>query len=302
MKNRKKLLITGASGFTGKHACDHFSKQGYDIIAVTRSKITVNKKIQVEYCDLNNKQAVKDLIARTKPDYVLHLAGQNNVTQSWRNPILSLEANAMVTAYLMEAIRQENSICKVIIIGSALQFHPKDISTLQHPYSFSKTLQVMISQSYNILYDLNIVIAKPTNLIGPGYTNGVTSIFARKVVDMEINNAKKLLPIKKLGAQRDFIDVRDAVSAYEMLLTKGEAGEIYNVSSGKSRSLEELVELFKELTNVDFQIQTDESSSKEASVNIQPIKLKSLGWERAISLETSLKDILNFYRHNSELV
>lgn len=292
------MLITGASGFTGKHACNHFLKAGFNVAAVSRKKIDVNNDIQIEFCDLANKNQVKSLVKKIKPQYLLHLAGQNNVAQSWLDPISSLEANVMSTAYLIDEIRYENPSCKIVVVGSALQFYPEDMSTLLHPYSLSKTLQVLIAKSWEVLYNMDIVIAKPSNLIGPGFSNGVCSIFAKKIVDMEINEGEKMLKVNNLHSQRDFLDVRDALRAYEILLTKGESGEIYEIASGQSRSLQEIIDGFKALTAVDFKIQTEAKNKIEQPVEIKTLKLIELGWKPVIPFETSLKDILDFYRMN----
>jgi len=290
------ILITGASGFTGQHACSHFLKAGYQVIAATRSHFT-HPDVLVEQCDLTNKESVRNLIKKTKPNYLLHLAGQSQVGNSWEEPISTLDANLMSTLYLLEGIRLEKPECKVVVVGSALQFDPSNLSTLNHPYSLSKTLQVLVSQAWAKLYQMQIVIAKPSNLIGPGFSNGVCSIFARRIVDMEENKEKTILEVNNLGAQRDFIDVRDAVSAYEILMTNGESGEIYEISSGKSYSLEDIITIFQTLTNVDFQIQS-QNRINETKLGISPDKIWDLGWKPTITIQSSLEDTLNFYRQN----
>ncbi|MFE0565557.1 NAD-dependent epimerase/dehydratase family protein [Priestia megaterium] len=300
MSSLPKLLITGASGFTGKHACYYFSKAGFEVIAVTRTH-SFNEQIQTEHCDLTNKEAVRRMIKKIKPQFLLHLAGQNHVGQSWVDPVSSLEANFLSTLYLIEGLRHENPTCKIIVVGSALQFDPKDISTLKHPYSLSKTLQVLIAQSWEGLYDLPIVIAKPSNLIGPGTSNGVCSIFARKIVEMEVKNAEKVLEVSNLHAQRDFIDVRDAVSAYEILLTGGKSGEVYDISSGKSHSLKDVINMFRTLTTVEFDVKSSIESQVEKKVEIIPFKLAGLGWKPIVPFKSSLIDTLNFYRKNEKI-
>jgi len=301
MNQPNRLLITGASGFTGQHACSHFLQAGFDVTAVTRHNTFSNNQIQIEHCDLTDRLAVRDLISKVKPQYLLHLAGQNHVGQSWEDPVASLLSNSMSTAYLVEALRQENASCKIVIAGSALQFDPTNLSTLPHPYSLSKTLQVLIAQAWAALYNMHIVIAKPSNLIGPGLSNGVCSIFARKIVDMEENKIEKVLEVNNLNVQRDFVDVRDAVSAYEILLTKGDPGEVYEIASGESRSLGDIINEFKALTTVDFKVKSQLINQAEQQVKIVPLKLRNLGWKPAIPLESSLMDTLNFYRKNKRV-
>lgn len=300
MSSLPKLLITGANGFTGNHACSHFAKAGFKVIAVVRNHAPADL-FQTEICDLTNKKAVTEMIKKVKPQYLLHLAGQNHVEESWIDPVSSLEANFLSTLYLIEALRHENPTCKIIVVGSALQFNPQEISTLKHPYSLSKTLQVLIAQSWAELYKLPIIIAKPSNLIGPGISNGVCSIFAKKIVDMEKKYTEKVLEVSNPYAQRDFIDVRDVVYAYETLFKKGSSGKLYDIASGDSRSLAKVIDTFKKITNEEFKVVCTANSKKEENIKISCLNLRQLGWQPLIPFEVSLLDILNFYRYNKSI-
>ena len=295
MSSLPKLLITGASGYTGNHACHHFSNAGFEVIAVTRTR-SFNAKVQTEHCDLTNKEDVARLIKKNKPHYLLHLAGQNHVGKSWIDPVSSLEANFLSTLYLIESLRHENPTCKIIVVGSALQFNPHEISTLKHPYSLSKTLQVLLAQSWAELYELPVIIAKPSNLIGPGISNGVCSIFAKKIVKMEKREVEEVLEVNNLYAQRDFIDVRDVINAYEILFKKGHLGGVYDITSGKSHSLAEVIECFKSLTNTEFKVISNVRNEKEEPIEIASLNLNSLGWKPTIPFSISILDTLNFYR------
>ncbi|GAB1768906.1 NAD-dependent epimerase/dehydratase family protein [Priestia megaterium] len=296
MTSSLKLLITGASGFTGTHACSHFLKRGFDVTAVTRTSVT-NNQINIEKCDLTDKEAVRKLIKKVKPQYLLHLAGQNHVGQSWIEPVATLEANLMSTLYLIEALRHENPTCKIIVAGSTLQLNPIDASKFTHPYSLSKTLQVLLAQSWESLYDMDIIIAQPSNLIGPGISNGVCSIFGKKIVQMEKGKLEKILEVYSLHVKRDFVDVRDVVCAYETLFKQGKSGEIYTIASGKIHSLEEVINQFRDLTTVDFKINSQVNSHNEENLETNCSKILHLGWKPNKSLASSLKDIITFYRN-----
>ncbi|MFN2747819.1 NAD-dependent epimerase/dehydratase family protein [Bacillus sp. z60-18] len=297
MSQLPKILITGAGGFTGRHACRHFSQAGFDVTAITRVKAPEGN-IKIERCNLTDKDAVANLIKKTKPQYLLHLAGQNHVGQSWLDPVSTLENNLLSTLYLIDALRQESPECKICVAGSILQFDLKDLSTLQHPYSLSKTLQVLVAQTWEHLYNMQIIIAKPSNLIGPGFSKGVCSVFARNIVDMEKNNGEKVLEVDNLNVQLDFLDVRDVVRAYEILLTNGEPGEVYVIATGRSHSLNEVVHIYKKLTAIEFEIKSRNNEKTSAKPDLAPAKIMKLGWKPVISLESSLADILKFYRSN----
>lgn len=294
---KPKLLITGATGFTGIHACHHFLQAGYEVIGVSRqpSKIEIDQ-IRIETCDLTNKNELTDLIQKNKPDRVLHLAGQNHVPSSWTNPVASLEINTMSTAYLLEAIRQQVPECKTLVVGSALQYDVNDITTLNHPYSLSKTLQVLIAQSWELLYEMNIVIVKPSNLIGPGKSNGVCSLLALKVAEMELLGAEKVLRVNNLLASRDFLDVRDAVFGYEILFNKGRSGSIHDMTSGLPRYLKEVTSSLQAISSASFTVESVEDKL-EVKVSAPPSDLLLENMQALIPFEKSVEDILNYQRN-----
>lgn len=294
---KPKIMITGAIGFTGKHACDYFKQKGYHVVAVTRNikGLLSDDLLTYEHCELTDKNSVYNLIHRTKPEYLLHLAGQNHVPHSWKNPISSFEANVMSTAYLIDAIRISTPTCKVIIVGSALQFDPNELSTLLHPYSLSKTIQSLIAQSWERLYGMNLIIAKPTNLIGPGESNGVCSILAKKVVEMEFNNAEKILELNNQYIKRDFLDVRDAVVAYETLFNKGISGMVYDISTGNSVFLKEITDTLLRFSNIEFTVKSIDNK-QENSGEIVPSLLHTMGWQPLIPFEQSIQAILTYFR------
>ncbi|WP_226793313.1 NAD-dependent epimerase/dehydratase family protein [Bacillus sp. B1-b2] len=297
MSNHPSILITGANGFTGQHACEYFSHAGYEVIATTRSKTNMSSNIQQEHLDLLNHKEVYHLISRTKPQYLLHLAGQNNVSDSWEDPLSTLEANVLSTAYLIDALHRINPSCKILIIGSSLQ-NQSITEYPSHPYSLSKALQSILAKGWSHLYNLHIMEAKPSNLIGPGYSNGVCALFAQKIVKMEQGKMQPMLEVHNLLASRDFLDVRDAVSAYDMIFQKGVAGETYDISSGELRSLGEIVNELKQLSTIGFSTKSANNMLGDQQKVISSHKIRQLGWENKIPFQTSIKSILDFYRQN----
>lgn len=297
-KNSKKILITGASGFTGYHACQHFLKAGYEVTAIVRNH-SIDLPIQSEKCDLSNYESVLNLIKKVQPEFILHLAGQNHVGKSWEDPLGTINDNFITTLHLVEAMRTEAPLCNAVIVGSALEFTPSNPNSLPHPYSFSKTIQILVAKAWAVLFNLNVKIAKPTNLIGPGVSNGVCSVFSRKIVEMENGKTDKALEVNSLNTSRDFVDVRDAVKAYELILTMGESNEVYNVNTGNLYTLEDIVLILKNLTPIQFECKETgyQLSKKDSGLMASNEKLKKLGWKPTIPIETSLQDILNFHRN-----
>lgn len=291
---RKRILITGASGFTGKHAVVHFMKKDYEVTAAMRKEMSC-EGASVVSCDLENEDQVMKLIEDANPHYILHLAGQNHVGSSWEQPLSYVNSNVIGTLHLLEAVRKKVPTARIVVAGSALQYNPSDSSTLTHPYSFSKTMQILVSEAWAKLYNLDVVTAKPSNLIGPGYSNGVCSIFAKKIVAMEKGIEKPELHVTNVEARRNFIDVRDAVKAYENIFLFGQTGKIYEIAAVKCYSLRNIVDTFQELSNINIHVNSDEVK-KEPFIKVDIMPLQSLGWKSQYSLKESIMDILTFHR------
>ncbi|MTH52044.1 NAD-dependent epimerase/dehydratase family protein [Bacillus mangrovi] len=286
-----RILITGASGFTGIHACRYFSQKGYDVTGTSRS-IPDKPAVRWIPSDLRDKEAVFQMISDTKPDRILHLAGMSHAGKSWGDPAGTIEANVLPALYLLEAVRKMVPSCRLLITGSALEADPK---APPHPYSLSKTLQTLSALGFSSLYNLHVVIAKPSNLIGPGHSQGVCSTFARKIAEAAGQSGAADLHLPNPRAKRDFIDVRDAAAAYEILLENGTAGTVYDVCSGVHRTILEIAETYKQILPDAVRIEAASQGQRDASIPGSPAFLMKLGWKPAYSFTDSLKDTLAFY-------
>ncbi|WP_028539341.1 NAD-dependent epimerase/dehydratase family protein [Paenibacillus sp. J14] len=303
MGDRATVLITGAGGFTGRHACQRFAAKGYRVFAMVRKAVgwPVNEKLEYIPCDLTDRAGVKQAIEQTRPQYVLHLGGKNSVPDSWAQPLLYMESNVMTTLYLLDALHSCGlGDTRILVAGSRLKFGLDRPLHPTHPYGLSKTLQEAAALAWGKLFQLGVLIAEPGNLIGAGPSTGICSLLARHIVRLERGESPLPFQLSAADARRDFLDVRDAVDAYEMLLRKGEIGEVYPVCSGRERSLAELVEDFAQLTTVtDMRIQAGPSSGSGSASPAEPPlpqALWDLGWRANVAWEQSLLDILDYFR------
>nr|WP_237438610.1 NAD-dependent epimerase/dehydratase family protein [Pseudalkalibacillus hwajinpoensis] len=281
-------MITGADGYTGRHALNYF--KDYHVIGVTRKK---NESKNKHFADLTNEENVNRLIELIKPDMVLHLAGQNHVGKSWESPVSTIQTNFMSTLYLLSAVKNYASKAKVLVVGSALQTE----SSYPHPYSYSKSLQGELLKVWQQFYGGNAIFVKTTNLIGPGPSTGVCANIARSIVDLEnkkIDN-EAILYLQNKQVMRDYVDVRDAVRAYHLILEQGKPGQEFEINSGEVRSLEEISRIFQELSKVPFTVQFAENKHDQPKL-LTSLALKRLGWERGFDIRTSLEDTLNYFR------
>lgn len=292
------ILITGASGFTGRHACEYFSTLGMQVTALVRDMNRVIKVDGIQYysCDLLDHSRVCDLVKRIAPDYILHLGGKNSVSESWDKPMVYIQSNLMPTLYLLDAIRVKPE-CIMLVVGSRASAELTDLDKAPHPYGLSKSLQKAVALSWEKLFDQKVILAEPSNLIGPGTSTGFCTLLARYIVQSELGRQPSPFRISSRADRRDFLDVRDAVRAYGYLLASGSFGEVYPIYSGIERSLEEIADKMLDVSsrNVPL-IWGDDRSAEGSSFSERAAELESLGWHPQIPLSKSLRDVIEYLR------
>ncbi|WP_257349094.1 SDR family NAD(P)-dependent oxidoreductase [Pseudalkalibacillus decolorationis] len=296
MKSKQEtILITGASGFTGKHACNYFVQEGMRVVGLSRTAEQPDTPYEYRQHDLSDYEGLEYIVQKINPTYILHLAGMNSVSTSWEDPIQCMNTNLISTLNVLEAVRKKAPGCQVLVVGSLLQFNPLNETHAPHPYSLSKSFQTIAAQNWSHFFNQKIMIAKPSNLIGPGHSSGVCSIFAQKMISIENGETENQFSINP-NVVRDFVDVRDAVRAYHTLLKHGENGQIYEIGSGKGKSLREIVDELQKLTTT--QLNVTETSENEVDVyvaeNVRPIT--RLNWKPIISFSHSISDIVMYFR------
>ena len=300
----KKILITGAQGFTGQHACLIFSELGYHVIPVIRGDFKNSTK-DILYCNLTYLADVEKVIQTTKPDFIIHLAGKNHAGESWKHPELYMDSNIKGTINLLEAVRKIKPDTKIAVVGSMLETSLTEEKP-NHPYGLSKSIQSTVALAWYYLYQLPALVVRPPNLIGPGNSTGVCSQFGNKIVEAEkVNKQNVTLTLNKLGLKRAFLDVRDAVSIYAGLLENGESGKIYDLVTEDRYSLQEIVNQYKHLSpcliETDYVYQEEQPNTRliEGNQFIFGERIEKVKCPQKFKLEQSLRDILDFYRKTS---
>jgi len=189
-------------------------------------------------------------------------------------------------------------------IGENTPFRPGN------PYAVTKIAQDFIGLQYNLSYHMPIIRVRPFNHVGPRQATGfVVSDFAKQIAEIEKSHRQNLpttdpmLKVGNLEAKRDFTDVRDMVKAYSLILEKGVPGDVYNIGSGKSIKIAEVLDTLIGLSDTKIEKQTDPTKLRPSDVPeivCNNTKIRNLtSWEPEIALETTLKDTLDYWRHLS---
>jgi GDP-4-dehydro-6-deoxy-D-mannose reductase len=314
----KKVLITGASGFAGGYLAQHLlDLGGYEIFGTYRSDSSkdaspVKDKITFLQADTQDKEQLKKVLSEVQPEGIFHLAAQAAIGESIKNPLQTLHNNIDSELLLFEALKElEMKNTRVLIVLSADVYgyvQPEDLPIDENtpfrpgnPYAVSKVACDFLAYQYWRSYKLPIIRVRPFTHMGPGQKTGfVTSDFAKQIAEIEKGKQEPVVKVGNLDAKRDFTDVRDIVRAYTMVMEKGEVGEVYNIGSGASHKIEEVLTFFMDHAKVQVTKETDPTRLRPSDIPdfiADYSKLHNLtGWKPEIPFETSLQDILEYWR------
>jgi len=173
------------------------------------------------------------------------------------------------------------------------------------PYAVSKVGQDLMGYQYWKSYGMLIIRSRAFNHEGPRRGDVfVTSNFARQVAEIEAGLRDPVILVGDLTPRRDYSDVRDIVRGYWTLLERGEPGEVYNLCSGRSWSIQQVLDFLLEQSRVrDIKVQTDPSRLRPSDVMVlegDPSKVeKATGWKVEIPFERTLKDLLAYWRQRT---
>lgn len=309
-----RALIIGSAGFVGKYLIRHLRDDlHWDVIATKLESEKIEEShIDVYNLDILRETEISEVLNKTKPDCVFHLAAQSSVYLSWKNPDLTIDINVKGCIHVLDAIRKLEYKPRTLLIGSGEEYgyiRPDEIpiveSTALRPgniYAASKAVQNMIGKIYADAYGLDIMVSRSFNHIGPGQApDFVVSDFCRQVAEIEAGNSPAVIRVGNLKAKRDFTDVRDVVKAYAALIQKGKTGEIYNVGSGKAVSIEELLEKILSMSKKKIKIEVDERKLRPLDIPIIEADIcklqKDTGWMQEYSLDRTISDTLEYWRN-----
>jgi len=315
----KKVFITGISGFAGSFLAEHLLKgEQYEIAGTYNSETSlshlskIKDKLSLHKVNLLDSDAVDDVFNTVKPDIVYHLAAKSSPGDSYEKPSETILNNMSIQINVLESLRKMKSSAKVLVVSSAQVYGLVDPSDLpineetplkpNNPYAVSKIAQDYLGLQYFLAYGMPVIRVRPFNHIGPRQsTQFAISSFAKKVADIEKGKQEPVLHVGNIESKRDLTDVRDTVRAYHLVLEKGKNGDVYNIGSGTSYKISEILEIFISLAKVPISIKVDEtllrpSDSPELVCDTSKL-VASTGWKPEFSLEVSLKDTLEYFRN-----
>jgi GDP-4-dehydro-6-deoxy-D-mannose reductase len=316
-----RLLITGITGFVGSHMAEYALAHGAEVFGSSRWRSRteniehLRSQIKLIECDLRDLASVRGLLETAEPTHVVHLAAQSFVGASWQTPAETLSTNIISQVNLLEGIRRFTIAPRVLVVGSSEEYGfvcPDELPIREtnplrplSPYAVSKVAQDMMGYQYFMSYGLPIIRTRAFNHEGPRRGEVfVTSNFAKQVAEIEVGMREPTMSVGDLTPRRDFSDVRDVVRGYWLLLERGEPGEVYNLCSGRSWAIQQVLEFLLEQSRVKrIAVETDPARLRPSDVMIlegDSSKIrKATGWEVEIPFERTLKDLLAYWRQRT---
>lgn len=298
-----RALITGISGFVGTHLASRLLEKGWQVAGYDLHPPSV--KCDFYSGDLSDKAALKNVLEKSKPDLVFHLAGilKSDIYEEL------YKVHVFGTISLLDAIVNSGLSPTVVIASSSAVYgsggrKPITERTELKPqthYALSKAAQEMVAMRYFQVHGLNTICVRTFNLLGPGLSVEMAcSAFAKQIALAEKPGKPSIISTGSLDAKRDFVDVRDAVRAYELIARKGKTGEVYNVCSGSAVSIGECLSILLKQAEVPIETVLDPAKVQRNDVPIQIGSAKKLRdaakWSPRIGLKKSLEDLLNDWR------
>ncbi len=317
MKRSRTSLLIGATGFVGQNLAHYLHSRGERVVGTyvhPPAKGIFNHDIRLVRCDVTQKGNLERLFRQFTPHYIYYLAAQSSIRHAWLRPTETIQINFLGGVYLLEVIRHLKLNAKVLIFSSGTTYgeshhlgkalteeaclKPKD------PYSVSKMSIDFFGRLYAKVYGMAVAVVRLSNFTGPGQST-IFSIpnFASQIAKIEAGLKSSTIEVGNLSARRDYLDIRDGVRAFYLAMKYGKKGEAYNIASGQSRTLRDVLETLLDLSHLKRKaVKIRKKSTLIPKDEISEIRLSSAkfmrltGWRSHFSFAETARDILNDWR------
>lgn len=323
MSEIRRVLITGITGSGGSYLAEYIVQNHPEVevhgIARWHSTTSqenlreVRDRVHVHEADLNDFGSIFAVLREVEPNAIFHLASHANVRSSFTTPQAVLSNNVLGTSNLYEAVRLSGldpyfQMCSTSKVYG--QVDPKDVPIREDtplrpvsPYAVSKVAQDLLGYVYFKSYGMRVVRTRMFTYLNPRRTDLFATSFARQVAWIEQGLQKELLH-GNLHSVCTFLDVRDAMRAYWLAVTRCAPGEVYNIGGVTPMTVGEVLEVLKSLATVPIPTRQDPRLLRPADETLQIPCINAFvaatGWQPEYTFEESLIYLLNYWRHKAK--
>lgn len=309
-----RVLITGVTGFAGGYLSSYCAALGHEVHGLVRPgrEAAVPAGVTAHAGELRDPASVAGVLRSARPDRVVHLAGASSVGRSFAEPLATWDVNLGGTLGLLEALRTHDPALPALIVTSG-EIHgrvpvdelPVSVDTPLHPlspYGASKAAADLAAGQYREAYGLRAIRVRAFNHVGPGQDpRFVLPNVARQIARAEAEGREAIeVRVGNVDTRRDFIDVRDMVRAYWLLLERGDPDVVYMACSGRSLPVRRLLEGLARLARIPVTYASDPGlrrDGEQSDLYGSPARLRAdTGWTPEIPIDTTLADTLEWWR------
>ena len=330
MREINKVLITGITGFVGSHLADYILANfpEVQILGLARWRSPTDNirhvldKITLEFGDLSDLPSLKTVLSKEKPDVIFHLAAQSYVPFSFSSPIVTLNTNIIGTCHLLEAVKElkfSSGYDPIIHICSSSEVYGQvkenEVPIRESnpfrpssPYAVSKVGEDMLAFQYWLSWKIKTIRTRMFTHTGPRRGEVfASSTFAKQIASIEARLAPPVVKVGNLDSVRTFLDARDAVKAYWLLVNKCPPGEVYNIGGVETMTVGDMLNRLLRLSKVkNITVEVDPSRLRPSDVTLQiPCIDKfvaATGWKPETKFDKTLEDLLNYWREHFKIV
>jgi len=330
MREINKVLITGITGFVGSHLADYILANfpEVQILGLARWRSPTDNirhvldKITLEFGDLSDLPSLKTVLSKEKPDVIFHLAAQSYVPFSFSSPIVTLNTNIIGTCHLLEAVKElkfSSGYDPIIHICSSSEVYGQvkenEVPIRESnpfrpssPYAVSKVGEDMLAFQYWLSWKIKTIRTRMFTHTGPRRGEVfASSTFAKQLASIEAGLAPPVVKVGNLDSVRTFLDARDAVKAYWLLVNKCPPGEVYNIGGVETMTVGDMLNRLLRLSKVkNITVEVDPSRLRPSDVTLQiPCIDKfvaATGWKPETKFDKTLEDLLNYWREHFKIV
>lgn len=268
------ILVLGSLGFTGRNLFDRLKKIP-DIEVIGVDCLADEERVG-RVCDLRDQESVTGIIRQFQPEQIYNVAG--SITNNYDECYVS---NVIITKNLLDAMVLTKLSCRLLLVGSSAEYGlvktadlPVKESQPPNPvsmYGLTKAYQSVLMGTYRALYELDVLMVRPFNLIGKGISENLfPGRLQRSIEDLKSGRIKKIRT-GSLTARRDYIGIDEAISDYRTVMDQGASGETYNVGSGRSVLLRDLLEGILKENSLDMSVVEEISIPEKNKLDVPDI-------------------------------
>lgn len=279
------VLVTGATGFIGRHLVARLEAAGKTVVGTSRSLGT----------DL-----ARDPLPLEGIDHVIHVGARTGVVEAWADPVAFVETNTLGTLRLLEACRACK--CAMTFISAYIYGVPQRLPIREsdpvdpnNPYALSKHLAEQACGFYARAYGLQVVTLRLFNVYGPGQALNFLIPF---ILEQLLDPARAEIEVMDLAPSRDYVFVDDVVDAV-LLAAGAPTGSLFNVGSGTAHSVEDIIRQLIAVSGVDKPYKGKSMRRpNEIDTTVADIAAlrEAVGWQPRTSIEDGLRRVVEDQR------